>query len=536
MLREQFIQLAENTNQDELVNIIDQLGAIPDEVSPVRELINRGNEQAIELLVRAAELKASIKESQRVDEEISLFRRKMDHVDEEITQFRKKIGMQQVLTDSLHTQHISVDIHFNVELVLSDLVEPIYRNVIYMVAVKGNVVKVEELLKRYGRQFSQYALIGYLDKNPEEFNLVWEKWVEGFFEYFKGNFYKEEEVFIEGGWEGGEWGGREYYVEDRYSTEWRMVGNEKERTFTINIFNQVISGILKKLTEKDSVFKNIYDNFFKIIYVYNNKEPNILHVKLKETFEILYDSKRYLEAEKIYRLFNNNTNTGFYWRCDNDNEIIKIIEEGLYNFIKDQAKGGHFDNVLTNLSRHVNHHFYDYPRNYNFPNRWSDKYIDAAIEGFKMGGFVFESKKIEVLYKCLQGIQQQYAFDSIEKLSLDDVVLQIHLLVECLYDTTALGKIFWHKEDSFSLTPSLKRGYLNMIVEKLKTMGVDLLKLPGFSGYSPAMSMWSKTIYPSKTVLNGKSPPTIIPMLGLEVEKDKNAEQKSNFNNALFQL
>jgi hypothetical protein len=176
------------------------------------------------------------------------------------------------------------------------------------------------------------------------------------------------------------------------------------------------------------------------------------------------------------------------------------------------------------------------------------EYADAVSEGYKLCGLHLESKKIITIYNFFTQVKKRYQEDFekydvtgdyipqglislINKLGLEDLDVKISLLVDCLYKKTFLGAEFWatQRERHFfweyyeDVEPTLKVGALNKVIEQLKTLGVDIAKLPGFAAsYSPGFF----TTYPSKQELENLLPPSIIPMLGVAVRHDISAAVK----------
>ena len=131
-------------------------------------------------------------------------------------------------------------------------------------------------------------------------------------------------------------------------------------------------------------------------------------------------------------------------------------------------------------------------------------------------------------------ILKRWGWPDAYQLSLIDLDLKISLLVDCLYKNTVVGSELWHQYPDQS-TPTLKRGVPNQFLAKLHKLGVDIKKLPGCDSFSVNM-LGFITACPRKEELNGKMPPTIIPMLltasplAKPDEKSKEKEERNDRN------
>ena len=186
------------------------------------------------------------------------------------------------------------------------------------------------------------------------------------------------------------------------------------------------------------------------------------------------------------------------------------------HYLKYAAKAGSVSSVTNCLARFIGQY-------------GTNQYLIDASAGYKLGGFLLESRKIwalDALFICTKYDSERPTkiFEQIKNYGVDDIDLKINLLVDCLYKNTLLGAVFWGDRYTSSIfdnsyskdsTPTLKRGVLNQVLSELVKLGVDIAKLPGCSAYSPGL--FAK--YPSKVDLEGKMPPSVIPMVDVVVSK-----------------
>lgn len=139
--------------------------------------------------------------------------------------------------------------------------------------------------------------------------------------------------------------------------------------------------------------------------------------------------------------------------------------------------------------------------------------------------YLFEEIKKTHPQKDADG-RQEKLFNLIKNFDLRNIDVKISLLVDCIYQVTALGKEFW--SDISIFTPTLKRGVLHDIVLHLKMLHVDLVKLPGFGDGAYSSNMIGVETYPSKKVIAGFQPPLVVPLVEVSLRETTQFENDAD--------
>lgn len=616
MLRQQellykFNELIKNKDDVGLVEIIDQLGTLPDELSPIRALALKSDNQAIELFIKAAKTKLLLDAKKAC-----------------ITQFDSK--MDQIKNDeSTNFTHTPVEFKVKVEITASSfisLMQPIYRNAIYSYASNNRVFKIGGILKechnvinfkednvkdKVAKEFLfriyESATEGYLQgRHYNEIAILWKKYIHAV--HIEENPVEELDAYLEGlvqrliivG---------QYDVVLEILKEWQT---KAALTATLNVFDEkgllerllllwentqqqlkkeiapivlkclAKAGKIESVTEilkmhfvrregdaaiegyqlggfyfESNKIKAIYNLFERVMSIVQDRLktqstksvkatiPNIIFNLICEVSD--NDLKKVLFIECLYK--KSLLGKEFWWM--NKESPMPTLKRGVLNNIVAKLEEMDVDIAALPGCEAYSHTFLrkTYPSKKTLFYVWPHSPVTERSNVFTVKPGSNKDQVVDDLFNELKkahlgendNARPQKLLELIKKLD-NKVELKISLLIDCIYKTTRLGKTFWEVNWPHS---TLKRGVLNQVVEELKILKVDLVKLPGFGTYSPGMFSVSTT-YPSKVHLEGLNPPSDVPMLKAPVkanikfadDTDSETEENELVSNesSLFQL
>lgn len=477
-----FNDIIARNDSTQIIEAVEQLQSIPEEFSPIRTLALKDDLAAIKQCI------ALVKEAVNLHAEKYLAEKMQQQAGAFATALRQSVmGNTSALLETMDLNLLKVAAT-NIYLRIAT---PIYRHALWAFASKGMTEKVNELISDYKKT---------TDEKDKSYSDALESYshVIPNYEHYR-SLYSRDQFHI-------------HYFDSKVVKK-RLDGymqSISERMKLVNIENV------------ESIYNDIAKGYLEGEHYSEAMSLQGLNLKTRSHIvKKLIEKKKFAEMiEFVKKNYDNNLLIVAFEAC-NPEQIVLLCDQfpAIPESVKFVASIGNVEGV-TQLWR---------GRPASVEKR--KQFVDEASKGYKLGGFVLESKKIQALHHVFPELYpNEYdpnrpakLFELIKSISLEDIDVKISLLVDCLYKETLLGDIFWrdyytHSDFSGSSknpTPTLKRGVLNQVLSELVKMHVDIAKLPGCGTYSAGLF----TKYPSKKDLLNKFPPRGIPMLDVVIKK-----------------